>query len=115
MITNAYGEECKSCQQELVCPSCNDAPEDDKPTLRERLAEEHPDLLCCDGLDHALIGVAYRFGMEVCALYDMDKVLKGYEEQGMDPDEALEYFEFNVIGAWVGGRTPVFTRLGDWA
>jgi hypothetical protein len=30
------------------------------------------------------------------------------ERDGMDEDEAEEYFEFNVTGAWVGHGTPVF-------
>jgi hypothetical protein len=28
----------------------------------------------------------------------------------MTEDEAEEYFEFNVIGAWVGHGTPVFVQ-----
>ena len=28
----------------------------------------------------------------------------------MSEDEAAEYFEFNVVGAWVGESTPVFVR-----
>ena len=26
----------------------------------------------------------------------------------MEYEEAIEYFEFNVVGAWVGDNTPVF-------
>jgi hypothetical protein len=26
----------------------------------------------------------------------------------MEGDEALEYFEFNIAGAYVGERTPIF-------
>ena len=26
----------------------------------------------------------------------------------MSSDEATEYFDFNVVGAWVGESTPVF-------
>ena len=26
-------------------------------------------------------------------------------------EDAVEYFEFNVIGAWVGPHTPVFVHL----
>jgi hypothetical protein len=28
----------------------------------------------------------------------------------MSEDEAEEYFEFNVTGAWVGHGTPIFVR-----
>jgi len=28
----------------------------------------------------------------------------------MEYDEAVEYFDFNIKGAWVGETTPVFIR-----
>ena len=30
------------------------------------------------------------------------------ERDGMSDEEAVEYFEFNVTGAWVGENTPIF-------
>ena len=31
-----------------------------------------------------------------------------------DPIDADEYFEFNVVGAWMGENTPIFVeRLSD--
>jgi hypothetical protein len=81
---------------------------------REGLAENYPDLLCCDGLDEALIGVAHRFGMEPVALYDRAKVIEVFmTRDGMTWEEAEEFFSFNVIGAWVGEMTPVFAELGS--
>jgi len=83
------------------------------PITREHLAEEHPDLLFCDGLDHALIGVVSRFGMEAVALYDRALIIRGYmDDDGMTWEEASEFFDFNVIGAWVGPQTPAFADLG---
>jgi hypothetical protein len=32
------------------------------------------------------------------------------DRDGMHEEEAEEYFEFNVAGAWVGHGTPVFVR-----
>jgi len=28
----------------------------------------------------------------------------------MTDEEAMEFFEFNVVGAWVGEETPIFVR-----
>jgi hypothetical protein len=81
-------------------------------TRAEQLAEDYPDLLFCDGLEHALLGVAHRFGMEPVALYDKAKIIKGYMDDGMTWEEGEEFFSFNVIGAWVGPMTPVFADLG---
>ena len=35
------------------------------------------------------------------------------KRDGMTQEEALEFFEFNVVGAWVGEQTPIFVCLGD--
>jgi len=48
--------------------------------------------------------------LEPIACYDYDRVIEGYIEEGMTEEEAIEFFEFNVIGAWVGERTPCYLR-----
>ena len=30
------------------------------------------------------------------------------KRDGMRPEEAREFFEYNVTGAWVGEETPIF-------
>ena len=64
--------------------------------------------------DRAIVGCAARAGGMLAVCYDTELVLEVLQEDGMSPEEAVEYFEFNVIGAWVGDETPVFlTRLPD--
>tara|TARA_R100001443_G_scaffold27965_4_gene41103 strand:+ start:73 stop:321 length:249 start_codon:yes stop_codon:yes gene_type:complete len=68
-------------------------------------------MLKLDGLDKAFMGVASRFGMDDVFAYDLDKVLKILiERDGMSPDEALEFFHYNIIGAWMGDTTPLFVK-----
>ena len=68
-------------------------------------------MLKADGFDKAFLGVASRFGMDEVLAYDYDKVLKILQERdGRGPDEALEYFHYNIIGAWVGDKTPLFVK-----
>jgi hypothetical protein len=78
--------------------------------MRERISEDYPDLLVMepDYLDAAIVGVVRRIGLEaVC--YNTDKVIELLmEHDKMSYEEALEYFEYNMIGAWVGEHTPVF-------
>lgn len=59
-------------------------------------------------LDEAIVGVALRIGLEaVC--YDENKVIELLmEHDGMSYEDAVEYMEFNMKGAWVGEHTPVF-------
>ena len=66
-------------------------------------------MLKADGFDDAVIGVGSRCGSEDVIVYDAEKCIDILvEEHGMDPDEALEYFEFNTLGAYVGKLTPIF-------
>ena len=70
--------------------------------------EELDDLLKADGFNEAIIGVAERCGQENTVAYDADKCMAILESQGMEPDEAREYFYFNVAGSYVGEQTPTF-------
>jgi len=73
----------------------------------DRLAEEYPDLLRMDGFDDAILGVVERIGLQtVC--YDLNKVIAILMEQGMDEQDAWDWYQFNMVGAWVGEATPVF-------
>lgn len=77
---------------------------------REELSEMYPDLLVMDPthLDAAIVGVVTRIGLEaVC--YSSEKVVELLmQHDGMTEEEAIEYMEFNMKGAWVGEHTPVF-------
>ena len=67
--------------------------------------------LLCDGFDAALIGTVERCGQPTLACYDVDTMVEVLiARDGMEADEAREYLEFNVIGAWMGPGTPVFLR-----
>ncbi len=71
--------------------------------------EEHDEgALFADGFEAALIGVGVQFSREV-AIYDYDKCLDVLiARDGMDIEEAIDYMEYNVVGAYAGKSTPVF-------
>jgi hypothetical protein len=75
------------------------------------LAEENECALFADGFDEALIGhTVYQPGpRKAVPVYDLDKMLDILvERDGMSLDEAQEYIDFNVTGAWMGENTPLF-------
>lgn len=77
-------------------------------SVRDQLAEIDDELLFLDPpetFDACVLGVGYRCGQDPVVVYDEDKVI---EALGLPEDEAREYFEFNVAGAYVGPRTPIF-------
>ena len=51
------------------------------------------------------------FDDKVVALYDRDACIDILVEAGSTPDEAEEYFDFNVTGAYVGESTPAFATI----
>jgi hypothetical protein len=64
------------------------------------------------GHDNAIIGIAERQSQIPVIAYDKERVIKNLmENDDMTRSEALEYFDFNISGAWVGAGTPVFITL----
>jgi hypothetical protein len=79
----------------------------------EQLAELEPEAITVDGYDDALVGWTDSWqGHErlVRAVYSVEKILATMKSQGMSHEEAEEFFEFNIAGAYVGKHTPVFVR-----
>ena len=64
--------------------------------------------LLADGFEDALIGYGYQFNYPI-AVYSRKGCIDILMNDGiMEYDEATEYFDFNVAGAYVGESTPVF-------
>ena len=65
--------------------------------------------LTADGFDDAIIGIGERCGQPSLVAYDRDKCIQVLmDRDGMDYEEAVEFFDFNVAGAWMGENTPIF-------
>ena len=79
----------------------------------DHFATEHDiELLVMDGHDDAILGVGQRF-TDYFVVYDLKKVIAKLMEDGMTYEEAVEFHEFNQVGAWVGPRTPVFLHTPE--
>ena len=66
-------------------------------------------MLKADGFDEAIMGVVQRFGQETVILYDTDKLIDILVHRDEMPyDDAVEFFEYNILGSWVGEETPAF-------
>jgi hypothetical protein len=77
--------------------------------IRDQLTEENPDALLADGFEDALIGIARRCSQPSLAVYDENKCIDILVKRDkMTWEEAVEFFEFNTLGAWVGENTPLF-------
>ena len=73
--------------------------------LKETISEHNPEAMFADGFDESIMGyssdgkVVYSVDMIVGTLVNRD---------GMTPDEAIEYFNFNIECAYVGEYTPIY-------
>jgi len=80
--------------------------------IRDQILEDYGEdaetMLFADGFDDAIVGVGNVFGGKLCAIYDTDLIVKQCMKDGMEYDEALEFFDFNIAGAYVGEQTPIF-------
>lgn len=84
-------------------------------------------------LDKAIIGVATRCGMPTVVCYDKNKtidlLMKSFKitKKDLDADDiangmtvqdkkyemAIEWFEFNIVGGYLGDLTPIFVTLKE--
>ena len=84
--------------------------------IREVLTSENPDAIIYDGMDDALIGV-YRgisdgqvgtYEEEAIAVYSYVKYIEIYiKRDGMSEEEAVEFFDYNVDGVYIGKFQPI--------
>ena len=77
--------------------------------MLEQIIEQYSDVkfLKADGFDEAVIGVCEDFNKPPRLIYSVTKCLDILMKD-MKYDEALEYFTYNVSGAYVGEETPVW-------
>lgn len=66
------------------------------------------------GFEDCIVGIGERYGGPPVAVLDVAKMLAHLEKEGMTYDEALEYFEFNILAGYVGEQTPVYMHLPDF-
>lgn len=64
------------------------------------------DVLLATGFNEAIIGID-RYSERV--IYSVKKIIKILmTRDGMTEEEALEYYDYNMEGGWVGEQTPIW-------
>jgi hypothetical protein len=71
--------------------------------------EDAEGAIILDGLDEAIIGIVEEFGNSPRILYSKEKIIDILvERDGMTSEEAIEYYDFNILGLYAGEQNPVF-------
>jgi hypothetical protein len=72
------------------------------------LREQDEEAVIYDGLDGAVVGIGHRCGQPPVVVYDYDRIVKVLVERDLiTPEEATEWIDHNIIGGWIGDRTPI--------
>jgi hypothetical protein len=76
--------------------------------LTEKVTEalDEEEITLADGFADAFLGIGRQFGKPL-AVYSRRKCIEVLMRD-MDEEQAEEYFEFNLAGAWVGESTPIY-------
>lgn len=79
---------------------------EERPNKLEMIMDRYPDMefLSADGFDDALIGIVDEklvYSKAICINILM-------KENDLDYDEALEFYMFNIEGAYMGEKTPIW-------
>lgn len=81
-----------------------------KKESREELSKYNKNMLFLDGYSNEPIGVRFKSECQVVTAYDRDECISSLNEQ-MPYEDAVEYFEYNTMGSYVGNQNPVFITL----
>lgn len=77
----------------------------------EQILEIYPEdeFLKVDDFDEAVIGMEV---VRMRLVYDISKMRQLLvDRDGMTFDEAMDQLDFNVIGSYVGEKTPIFVEI----
>jgi len=65
--------------------------------------------MTADGFDEAIIGSITSYGRGETVLYSTQKILEVMmERDGMTAEDAIEFFNYNIIGSYNGNGMPAF-------
>jgi hypothetical protein len=77
------------------------------------IIENYPDqeILKADGYDDCVLGCDFSSDGTIRLIYSVDAIIKKLvSEDNMDVEDAMEYFEFNMRGSYVGKLTPIWCQ-----
>ena len=76
--------------------------------IEDLYSDDEPEIMFADGYDKAIAGVVWD-GERTRVVYKTEGILKILMERDeMSYDEAAEFFDFNVAGAYMGVYTPLY-------
>lgn len=76
--------------------------------IQTYLEDREETVLLADGFEHAFLGTTQRMNEPTLSVYSYPLMIETLIlRDSMTYEEAAEYIEYNVAGAWVGEQTPI--------
>lgn len=82
-------------------------------TNLEEIIEQYPDeeILKADGFDNCILGYEYNQNGNIRLIYSVKAMLEELVvSEGMTDEDAIEHFEYNIRGGYVGEKTPIWCQ-----
>lgn len=77
--------------------------------MKEIINEQAENAIILDGFDDAILGIVSEFGNGPRILYSTEKIIEILRDKdGMTEEDAIEYYDYNIIGMYAGEQNPVF-------
>jgi hypothetical protein len=69
------------------------------------------EILKADGYDDCILGYDYSWDGVIRLIYSVDAIIKKLiNEDEMTEEDAIEHFEYNMRGGYVGEQTPIWCQ-----
>jgi len=83
-----------------------------KRTKIDDIVEQYPDMevLKADGYDECVLGYEYSFDGVIRLVYSVKMIIDSLTSEGLSDEDAIEHFEYNMRGGYVGEQTPIWCQ-----
>lgn len=79
---------------------------------RSMLDEYAEGAIILDNFDDCIVGISEQFGEGNRIVYSKDMIIKKLCEE-MSEEEALEYYDYNILGGYFGEQNPIFLTISN--
>jgi len=82
-------------------------------TKLEDIIEQYPDqeILVASGFDNCILGYEYNWDGNIRLIYSVKAMLEELVvSECMTEEDAIEHFEYNIRGGYVGEKTPIWCQ-----
>jgi len=77
--------------------------------ISEFVEENGSSVVRVNGFDDCVLGTIEKED-DLVLVYDSDKIIMKLINEGLSYEEAVEHYEYNIVGSWVGNQTPLYVR-----